>query len=229
MKNYPKLLRPLTVLAVAILSSAAGAYELTESPECDVGAAVFNPQYDACYGAYLLGNGENDVTDGEADNIVNQLLNTDEIFGDDEWTFLEKRENDTAGTYFTVSGMGSTSGSITFDTTAIEAEYGPTFIQDYDIVISLKAAKNFSIYQWDAALGTNTITWSTAGTATNGGGIVQALSHVSVYFQYNGSGDDQDDDSSTVIVSEPKTLALLAFGLCGLVLVRRRRTTSSYH
>ena len=63
MKNYPKLLRPLTVLAVAILSSAAGAYELTESPECDVGAAVFNPQYDACYGAYLLSNGENDVTE----------------------------------------------------------------------------------------------------------------------------------------------------------------------
>lgn len=62
---------------VAVLASAwsvnASAYTLSTDVACDTAAAVFSPAYTDCVGAYVLGAGENDVTDGAADNIVNQL------------------------------------------------------------------------------------------------------------------------------------------------------------
>ena len=201
----------------SLIAPEAQAFDLTLDPACDAAAAVFNPEYDNCQGAYLLDGGENDVTDGEADNIVNQLLNVEDIFGNPDWTFFAK--DDGAGTsFFTVNGINSTTGDIVFDTAAIEAAYGPTFTEDYDIAVSFKAAKNFSIYQWDAALGTDTITWSTEGTATNGGGSAQALSHASVYFRYK-------DVVTPPPARVPEPTSILALGLIGggMFLSRRKK------
>ena len=60
----------------------ANAFTMDTSLSCDVAASALNPDYDAFQGAYVLDNGENDVANGDADNIVSQLLNVDDIFGD---------------------------------------------------------------------------------------------------------------------------------------------------
>ncbi|NET46472.1 hypothetical protein [Okeania sp. SIO2B3] len=205
------------VVSSAFIAPATQAFTLTEDPACNVAAAVFNPQYDDCKGAYELAGGENDVTDGGPNNIATQLLNNDDIFGTEDWTFLGK--DDGNGTsFFTVNGINSTSGEIVFDTAAIENVYGPTFTQNYDIAVSFKAAKNFSIYQWDAGLGTNTIDWTTDGTATNKQGVTQGLSHASVYFRYK---EIVDPPRARV----PESTSMLTLGLIGgrMFLSRRRK------
>lgn len=208
-----------TGLAVtsSFIAPTAQAFTPTEDPACDVAAAVFNPGYDNCKGAYELAGGENDVTNGGSDNIATQLLNDDNIFGAEDWTFLAK--DDGGGTdFFTVNDIGSTSGNIEFDTAAIEAEYGTTFTENYDIAVSFKAAKSFSIYQWDAGLGTDTIEWTTDGTATNKNGVTQALSHASVYFRYKAIVDPPR-------ARVPEPTSILALGLIGggMFLSRRRQ------
>ena len=214
MKNYlTKLGVPTIVLVAAVISSTAAAYTLTNDPDCAIATAVFNPQYSSCVGAYELGNGENDVTDGSDNNIVNNILNVDKVFDNQGgWSFIEKvNEGVDEGTYFDITYNGDTkSGSLVFDVTAINNDFGPDFLSTYEIAISFKAADSFSIYQWDAPLGVNTIEWTTNGTATNKNGGVQGLSHASLYFR------------NTANITEPPSSALLALGLVCLGLSRRR-------
>ena len=221
MNKTLSLLIGSTVIATGLVFipdffTPAGAYTLTSDPNCDAAATVFNPVYSACVGAYELGGGENDVTDGDDDNIVNQLLNNDplveSLFGTDDWTFLEKVDvGVNNGSFFDITNFNtnSTTGSIEFDVSAIETAYGTSFLNDYDIAISFKAAKNFSIYKWNAPLGTDRIDWSTAGTATNNRGIAQGLSHASVYFRRN---DNTPDPVSTPEPGTAGMMALLALG-----------------
>ncbi len=211
MNNKLLILMSTTIFAtgLAIVPTAfnsAEAYTLTNDLSCDTAAAVFSPDYSDCVGAYLLEGGENDVTDGDADNIVNKILNDNDVFGTEDWTFGAKfGDSGYQGIngLFTLTGLNDITGTITLNKTAIEAILGPTFDQ-YEIAISFKAAKNFSIYQWDAPLGTNIINWSTAGTATNNGGIAQDLSHASLYVR-------KIDETSATEIPEPDTVGSMAF------------------
>jgi hypothetical protein len=173
----------------AAMTAPAQAATLTNDPDCTV--AVFAPDYTACQGAYELARGENDVTNGDSSNVVTQLLNEADIFGQGiaDWTFLSKTD----------TPSGGTSGVIDL------ADFLKT---GYDVAISFKAADSFSIYWWAGDLGTDLVSWSTAGTATNDNGRVQGLSHYSVYYRP---------------VPEPLTLLGTAAAL-GLGAVMRRRT-----
>jgi hypothetical protein len=206
---------------LAIIPTAfnpAGAYTLTENPNCDAAAAVFNPAYSDCVGAYELGKGENDVTDGDADNIVNKILNENDVFGADNWTFGAKFDGSGyqgINGLFTLTGLDNIIGTITLNKKAIENILGPTFEQ-YEIAISFKAARNFSIYKWDAPLSTNTINWSTAGTATNNRGIPQGLSHASLYVR-------KINDTPVTEVPEPGAAVSMVLALGAITFLKKTK------
>lgn len=188
----------------------ARAYTLTNNPDCDAAVNVFNPVYSDCVGAYRLGNGENDVTDGGENNIVTKILNEDDVFGELDWTFGAKFDDDGYqgnSNLFSLTGLNNTSGTINLNRSEIENVLGSTFDR-YEIALSFKAAKNFSIYKWDAPLGTDTINWSTIGTATNRRGHAKNLSHASLYVR-------KTEETPVTEVPEPGTvgaMSLLAFG-----------------
>ena len=94
----------LVGVAGLMAPSALSAWELTSNPDCTNMSVLLTQEQ--CSGAYSLDPGENDITDGDADNIVTTILNDDDLFGAEDWTFLGK--DDGNGTdYFTVTGIGS--------------------------------------------------------------------------------------------------------------------------
>lgn len=203
------------VAAGLLASNLAFGYTLTNSPDCDAAAAVFDPAYDSCSGAYLLDGGENDVTSGEADNIVNQILNDDDVFGADDWTFGGKFDGAYSGMsgLFSVTGLNTTSGAVDLNTSLLGGS------GEFDVVLSFKAGKNFSLYAWTpldespASGDFGNIEWSTSGTSVNRNGDAKELSHVSVYYRQSG----------VTTVFEPMTVGLFALGLFGVGAIRRKR------
>lgn len=207
--------------AAVILGAWSGstvAYTLSTDVACDTAAAVFSPAYTDCVGAYVLGAGENDVTNGAADNIVNQLLNDADVFGAADWTFVAKQDDPAdPNAFFEVSGIGGTSGEIEFNAFEFESAFGSKFLTDYDIAVSFKAANNFSIYYWQAPIGEETVEWTTDGTAQNvNNGNPKALLHASVYYR------KQSGPENTV--TEPTVLGLLGLGIAGIGLFKRRQS-----
>jgi len=208
-----KIFSSILGLAVTLMALAvpARAYTLTEDPNCAVAVGVFNPSYTDCKGAYLLEGGENDVTDGAADNIVNQLLNVDDVFGTSGgWTFLGKTDDSSTSPEFTLTGLNATTGTLEITGISLPAK----------IVVSFKAADSFSLYLWNPLNDPGLIEWATSGTATNRNGGVQGLSHASVYWMENGTVPPQQ-------TPEPGTIVLMGSGLAGLGFWRWKKATKS--
>lgn len=205
-----KLLTVLAVVSIIWLitfSSRTYAAVINSSVDCNV--VGFIPNFDNCSGAYVLEQGENDVTNRNDNDVVSQLLNQQNLFGNEDWTFLGKQDTDLANTFFNIESIDQSSGTITFDVDLFNQVFGGDFFTDYDLVISLKAGQYFSLYQWDSGLDTNVFYWTTSGVAVNNDNP-KDLSHGSVYIR-----------DGVVHVSEPRTSSLLL--ISGLLLLMYRR------
>ncbi len=115
-----------------------------------------------------------------------------------------------AGTWWSYLGdanfSGQTNGTVSLDNP----------MTGYFVVL-LKSSNQFSYYLYNGGTaGISTIDFTDAGTAVNKNGQVQGLSHASVY-----SWDGPTPPVTTT--PEPGTIALVASGLAGLAVVRRKR------
>jgi len=143
MKNQIPILLGTSLLAVStVMASNAQA-----NVDCNVAATLFNPAYDACVGAF---DGQ-PVQSGGPDDLATQLLNVNDVFGEGDWTFLGKEDSGETSKYFDITGLNTSAGSILFDITEIENDFGSSFNEDYEISLVLKAGPDFSIYKWDKA------------------------------------------------------------------------------
>lgn len=196
-------------IALGLAISAAPAHA---APDCK--AASFS--FTSCSGSYTLGGGQNDVTDGGADNIATQYLNNDDLFGGQDWDFGAKFDGSTSGANtegLTVEGLGSTSGTFSF----ADIDLATT-----DLAVSLKSAKGFSLYFFEAGSITDPseIAWDTAGTSTNRKGKAQALSHFSYYTRI--SAITPEVEKQLKRVPEPAAMSgLLAVGMAAALRKRR--------
>ncbi len=205
-----KNLLPAAAIAIGIAISAAPAAHA--APDCE--AASFS--FTSCSGSYTLGGGQNDVTDGGADNLATQQLNDNDLFGDGDWLFGAKYDGNTSGSNnegFSVDGLGSTSGTFSFANMDWETT---------EVAISLKSAKGYSLYYLtESDLDDNgELAWDTAGTSTNRKGKAQALSHISYFTRIETIAPVVENQIRKV--PEPAAMSgLLAVGMAAALRKRR--------
>jgi hypothetical protein len=166
-------------IAISVAAApAAQAYTLNSNLSCTKGAVTGASQ---CAGSYTLAGGENDVTNGAANNIATKLLNENGgVFGGSPtWVFGNKYDGSFANSSNTQSGFNVTG----LNRTAGSFGLGNINLAKTDLAISLKSAKGFSLYYIKAGTITNPnqIDWNTLGTSVNSRGVGQALSHISYF------------------------------------------------
>lgn len=119
------------------------------------------------------------------------------------YTYVGKSD-DLGNGPFTSNPQVSKNGKLTFDT-ALSGLF----------VIGLKAANQYSFYQFNAQTPVSSLTFdSTAGVALNGRGIAQNLSHANLYM------------GPVAAVPEPETYAMMLAGLAFVGVVVKRRKAS---
>lgn len=183
---------------------------VNQSPACTAGSVT---GFADCVGSFNLQSGQNDVTNGASNNLASQVLATGVFGGIKNWTFNEKINangsttgTDPLGFNWANVGENQTSGQFNFSTfnSATTA-----------LVISLKSARDFSIYYIPVnALTGSTVNWNMLGVALNKNMKPQALSHASVYF-------------NTVAPPTPVPTPALLPGLIGIGLAAMRKKKQS--
>jgi hypothetical protein len=74
-------------MTIAVLSAGSAQAYTLGTLKCSTTNVTGSSQ---CAGSYTLGNGENDVTSGNSNDIATQILNNQDIFGTANWTFGNK-------------------------------------------------------------------------------------------------------------------------------------------
>lgn len=183
----------MALASLMALPSRATAQLTPDSPACTSGNSLATLGATSCRGSFV-GNNKNQQA-----GVLAELAS----FGG-TWSLLGSSDDANNGP-FTSNPSGAT-GTLTLDSRLT----GP-------FALILKAANNFSIYYFaNAGAGVTSISYTTAGTATNQQGIAQGLSHATIYTSVGGGG-------GVSVVPEPSTYVLMASGLFGLALLRRRR------
>lgn len=115
-----------------------------------------------------------------------------------------------AGSWWAYMGdpgfTGNTSGTVNF-TSPVTGYF----------VILLKSSTNFSMYLYDGGTtGVNSINFTDLGVSLNHNGMIQGLSHASLY-SWTGP------PPTVTSTPEPSTIVLMASGFAGIVAFSRRR------
>jgi len=194
--NHPAARLVLAGAAFGLFGAPAHAAFATAGELCSAGTltATFTDlstaSYSACSGAWVGNLNPSSAADVEAQIAAD--------FGGLVVSYTGKSDDGGFGPF--AANLSSNTGVLLFDT----AQTGL-------FVLGLKAATNFSLYQFDGGtLGITSIAYDTFGTAVNGNGVAQGLSHAAVY-------------ANVTVVPEPETYALLLAGLGAVGFVARRR------
>ena len=195
-----KLFTGVGVVA-ALLSPLTASAQLLPAPNaqnpllCSAGSTQSFMGYTQCAGAFLGNNKNLSVSEQTSFNSI--------LAG---WGVLnvDRGGSDDANAGPFQANFATTTGTLTFDG-----------LLTGSFVLAVKAGNAFSLYYFlNSGPGVNTVQFSTFGTSL-GGETANGLSHAQLYGGTFGS--------STNVVPEPSTYALMATGMIGLVGFARLR------
>lgn len=161
-----------------------------------------------CVGDFVTQKGNNDVTDGGANNPASKILATGVFGGITNWTFNAKLDPGQTGSNplgFSVSSIGGTQGSFGFSSIDLSTT---------DLAFSLKGGPSYSIYYVPANSLSDplNIVWNTLGIEKGNGKAGPGLSHASVYYA-NAGGIGGDGEAIPTPALLPGLIGLGAAAL----------------
>ena len=159
-----------------------------------------------CYGSVAGNDKKNDVINA----FQTETDITNDIGGVYDWDLYDKSDDGTED-WFSVAN-GNSDGTI-------------TILQDIDFTfaINLKAANFWSSYFFDGAKAGDTIDYTTAGVAQNGGGSAAALSHASLFISDNAVSSTPNTPDPQEVPEPASILGLLAVGAMGAGSLLKRK------
>lgn len=185
------------VAAAAMLlgmSSTAQAQLVATGLDCDHNGVLAYMGASACSGAWR-GNVNNQLPD------INAKISS--LWGGN-YTLLGYSNETNNGPF--QNGPSANNGTLTFDG-YITGEF----------IVALKAGNAFSLYRFTGQTNAHTINFKTDGVQVNGNDIAAGLSHAALF------ADPSTSITTTSVVPEPSTYALMGAGLFAVGFAARRR------